>query len=75
MRFRREALSPELSGVVVFCVETEETEEASSSPPTPRNMEWVELLFFRGRGASIFPGSSVLNRLWSFAKSPYRFPT
>ena len=34
-----ELLSPDPSGVVVFCVETEDTEEASSSPPTLRNVE------------------------------------
>ena len=75
MRLRIELLSADPSGVVVFCVETEDTEEASSSPPTLRKVEWVELLFFRGKGGIILPGNSVLSRLCSLEKSPYRRPT
>ena len=58
MRLRIEVLS---SGVVP-CVDIEDKDEASSSPPTPSKVE-VELLFFRGNGARTLPGNSVRRRL------------
>lgn len=74
MRCRSEPPSPAPSGFV-FCVETDDTDEASSSAPTLRKDECVELLFFRGNGGSTLPGSSVRSRLCIFEKLPYRFPT
>ena len=61
---------------VVSCVETEETEDASSSPPlgTESKDDIVVDLFFRGNGGKTLPGISVRSLLCSLANSPYRLP-
>src|SRR5271156_1622802 len=61
---------------VVSCVEMEETEDASSSPPlgTESKDVIVDDLFFRGNGGKTLPGISVRSLLCSLANSPYRLP-
>ena len=53
-------------------VEAEETEDSSSS--SPPKLSRLVLLFFRGKGGSILPGSSDRILLWSLTKSPYLLP-
>ena len=49
------------SGVLVLWVDSEDTEDASSSADE-KKLEDVEVLFLRGRGGSGLPGNSVCSR-------------
>src|SRR2546429_10294 len=47
----------------VSCVDTEDTEDVSSPPVLPKTLADTDVLFFRGNGSNILPGSSVRSRL------------
>jgi len=70
----KESASPLAATAPVCCVETEDTDDASESPPPvmlPSKLAAVELdLFFLGKAGRILPGNSVRRSLCSRLKSP-----